>query len=210
MAGYRLFLIGDDAVAIRPDDRRLRHPLARALRGTGGWIDVVPGKDVVAIQFDPLRELPSDALRRAEAWLDGFRPEDVPAGGVIDLHLDVSPGNASDLDMLSRRNELAPREFLERIVGSDLVVDMLGFTPGFAYVEGVDPALRAERLANPRQRIAAGSVGIVQGQLGFYGLAGPGGWPIIGRLMETLFDPAREQPFLLSEGQRLRLHLVGG
>ena len=82
---------------------------------------------------------------------------------------------------------------------------MLGFMPGFAYVEGVDSTLKAERLSTPRQRLDAGSVGILSGQLGLYGLAGPGGWPVIGRLTETLFDVGRDVPFLLQEGQTIRL-----
>lgn len=209
MAGHRLFLIGDDAVAIQPADRQLRHPLARALRAAQSWIDVVPGKQIVALQFDPLQELPSQALRRAADWLDRFEAEDVPARSMVDLYLDVSEGSAPDLNRVAERNGLSPDDFLQRVIGSDLVIDMLGFTPGFAYVDGVDATLQSERLASPRQRVAAGSVGFVSGQLGLYGLAGPGGWPIIGKLKQTLFDPARDDPFLLQEGQKIRLHLAG-
>jgi len=208
MAGHRLFLIGDNAVAIQPEDRQLRHPLARALRASRAWIDVVPGKQVVALQFDPLQELPSEALQRAADWLDRFQPDEITKGSIVELHLDASARCAPDLDMVASRNGMTAADLLDRVIGSELIVDMLGFTPGFAYVEGVDAALYSERLASPRQRLAAGSVGFVSGQLGFYGLSGPGGWPIIGRLTETLFDAARDEPFLLQEGQRIRLHLV--
>jgi KipI family sensor histidine kinase inhibitor len=208
MPDYRLFFLGDDAVAIQPNDRALRHPLARALRGSGQWIDTVPGKEVVAVHFDPLSLRPAEAMRKLEDWLSSFSAEAIELGKAVDLHLDCSAANAPDLQALADQNGLTPQELLERVTGSDLVVDMLGFTPGFAYVEGVDPALKAERLAVPRQRVAAGSVGLVSGQLGLYGLSGPGGWPIIGRLTETLFDPARAAPFLLEEGQVVRIHLV--
>lgn len=209
MIGHHLFLIGDDAVAIQPDDRLMRHPLASALRQTGEWIDIVPGKQVVAVQFDPVQLLPSQALRSVANWLEGFRPEDQQTMDVVDLHLDVSGVHAPDLAAIAEVNGLSVSAFLDRIVRSELCVDMLGFTPGFAYVEGVDADLKSERLATPRQRVLAGSVGMVSGQLGLYGLSGPGGWPIIGRLRETLFDPSRADPFLLSEGQTVRLHLAG-
>lgn len=208
MIGHCLFLIGDDAVAIQPDDRRVRHALATALRASGTWTDVVPGKEVVAVQFDPLRLQPSEALANIGSWLDAFSGEMKTVSNPVDLHLVVSASTAPDLDVLARSNGMSPKELLERILKSELVVDMLGFTPGFAYVDGVDPNLQAERLAIPRQRVAAGSVGFVSGQLGLYGLSGPGGWPIIGRLRETLFDPFRAEPFLLDEGQSIRLHLV--
>lgn len=209
MIGYELFLIGDDAVAIRPDERQLRHPLARVLRQGGDWIDVVPGKEVVAVRFDPMQLLPSQALQSVFDWLESFQPDESPVLEAIDLHLDVSSASAPDLALLAGANGLTPSAFLDRIANSRLCVDMLGFTPGFAYVEGVDTRLHAERLATPRQRVQAGSVGMVSGQLGLYGLAGPGGWPVIGRLTETLFDPKRSKPFLLQEGQAIRLHLAG-
>ena len=210
MEGCELFLLGDDAVAIRPADRGVRHPLARALRETGDWIDVVVGKDLVAVRFDPEFVLPSSCLDRITSWFESYRGGRDERAGSIDLHIDTSPACAPDLLMLADRNSLTPKEFLARVLASDLTVDMLGFMPGFAYVEGVDPALRADRLSTPRQRLEAGSVGLLNGQLGLYGLAGPGGWPIIGRLTETLFDPTRDVPFLLQEGQTIRLIRAGG
>lgn len=209
MAEFQVFLLGDDAVAVRPDDKLLRHSLARSLRDIGEWTNVVPGKEVVAVQFDPSWLKPEDAVSRLEVWLEEFRPGTEGAGKRVTLQLDAADCNAPDLAALAEQNGLSPETFLARVTQSDLIVDMLGFTPGFAYVEGVDPALHAERLAVPRQRVKAGSVGIVRGQLGLYALSGPGGWPIIGRLTEALFDPNRENPFLLEEGTRIRLELVG-
>lgn len=208
MPPFHLFLLGDDAVAVQPNERAKRHSLAKALRDSGEWIDTVPGKEVVAVHFDPLTLRPSEAMRKLEDWLSSFRAGAFEPGPPIDLHLDCSGGHAPDLETLADQNGLTPHELLERVTASDLVVDMLGFTPGFAYIEGLDPTLKAERLAVPRQRVAAGSVGLVSGQLGLYGLSGPGGWPIIGRLTERLFDPARTDPFLLEEGQVVRIHLV--
>lgn len=208
MADYRLSLIGDDAVAIVPDERRLRHPLARALRETGLWIDVVPGKESVAVQFDPGALLPSEALESLAVWVEGFEAGDSPVLPTVDLHLDVSAACAPDLERLAEANGLSSAALLDRVTNSRLSVDMLGFMPGFAYVEGVDARLQAGRLTTPRQRVEAGSVGLVSGQLGLYALAGPGGWPIIGRLAETLFDATRETPFLLQAGQGIRLHLM--
>lgn len=209
MTDYQIFLLGDDAVAVQPADRRLRHALAKSLRKAGDWVAVVPGKEFVAAQFDPAGLSPGDAVRRLVSWLGDFRPGTQWAGAPVDLRLDISGANAPDLEELAMQNGLTPEAFLEKVIQSELVVDMMGFTPGFAYVDGVDPALHAERLAVPRQRVSAGSVGLLRGQLGLYALSGPGGWPIIGRLTDTLFDPARDRPFLLAEGTQLRLTLAG-
>ena len=39
--------------------------------------------------------------------------------------------------------------------------------------------------------------------LGLYSLAGPGGWPLIGRTGKRLFDASREDPFVLSPGAKV-------
>ena len=73
-----------------------------------------------------------------------------------------------------------------------------------SYLGGMDSRIAAPRLQTPRVRIPAGSVGIAGEQTGVYPIASPGGWQIIGRTPLKLFDPQREQPFLLSAGQRVR------
>ena len=86
---------------------------------------------------------------------------------------------------------------------------MLGFTPGFAYLSGLSPMLLAERLAKPRVRVPAGSIGLITGQVGLYALEGPGGWPIIGRLQVPLFDRAAPNPFRLAPGDGVVLRPSG-
>jgi len=63
-------------------------------------------------------------------------------------------------------------------------------------------------LQTPRTRVAAGSVGIGGDQTGIYPRPGPGGWRIIGRTMQSLFDPRRERPSLLAAGDRVRFVAV--
>ena len=81
---------------------------------------------------------------------------------------------------------------------------MLGFSPGFPYLLGLDPRLAMPRLDTPRTRVPAGSVGIGGAQTGIYPHAGPGGWRIIGRTTLALFDPLHDPPTLLASGDRVR------
>ena len=73
---------------------------------------------------------------------------------------------------------------------------------------GLADALRIPRRKQPRQCVAAGSVGIADGRTGLYALAGPGGWPIIGRTTFTLFDPQAKDPFPVRVGMRIRFIAV--
>jgi KipI family sensor histidine kinase inhibitor len=84
------------------------------------------------------------------------------------------------------------------------IVDLIGFTPGFAYIAGLGDDASVPRLAEPRQRVEPGSVGMAGGLTGLYALAGPGGWPLIGRTPLTLFRPEQSQPLLLDTGTRIR------
>lgn len=208
MTAPEIFFVGDDALAVKVSERAARHGLAAMLRASGKWRDVVPGKGEVTVQFDPLL-LPSEeaeALLRQQAH-DVPKAEEVSAQ-TITLHLQADSAAAPDLARIAAANGLTPEAFLARIAASPLIVDMMGFTAGFAYVAGVDPSLAAPRLDVPRQRVPAGSVGMISGQLGLYALAGPAGWPIIGRIAQPLFDARRERPFTLEAGARIQL-LVG-
>ena len=60
-------------------------------------------------------------------------------------------------------------------------VYMIGFLPGFPYLNGVNDKLKMPRKETPRTRIPKGSVGIAGSQTGFYPTSSPGGWNIIGR-----------------------------
>ena len=83
-------------------------------------------------------------------------------------------------------------------------VGMMGFTPGFAYLMGLDEQLITPCHANPRTFVPAGSVGIAGAQTGIYPLDSPGGWQLIGRTQFKLFDRQREPPFLLAPGDEVQ------
>ncbi len=60
-------------------------------------------------------------------------------------------------------------------------VYMTGFIGGFPYLGTVPEVLRKPRLAKPRKKVIAGSVGIASYQAGIYPVETPGGWNLIGR-----------------------------
>ncbi len=97
---------------------------------------------------------------------------------------------------------------IARHVAADYRVAMIGFAPGFPYLLGLDPALAMPRRRDPRQHVAAGSVGIGGAQTGIYPDALPGGWQLIGRTPLRLFDAAATPPSLLAAGDRVRLRAI--
>ena len=107
------------------------------------------------------------------------------------------------------RLALRPGDLIARLMQASFTVDFIGFTPGFAYLSGLDASLNVSRLASPRVRVPAGSIGMITGQAGLYTLEGPGGWPLIGQVREPLFDPSADDPFRLGAGDTVRFVTAG-
>jgi inhibitor of KinA len=109
-----------------------------------------------------------------------------------------------DLDDVAKATGLTRDDVVRLHVESAHRVLMIGFTPGFPYIGGLDERLAVPRRATPRARVDAGSVAIAAGQTAVYPSATPGGWNLIGRTPLRLFDPALDPPSLLLAGDRVR------
>ena len=112
--------------------------------------------------------------------------------------------DGADLQAVAELTGLSPDEVVERHTAPEYVVAFLGFTPGFPYLVGLDPALHVPRRATPRTSVPAGSVGLAGEQTGVYPRSSPGGWQLLGHTRTVLFDAAADPPALLAPGDRLR------
>jgi KipI family sensor histidine kinase inhibitor len=193
---------GDDLISVDVVDPERAQALAATLREAGDWLEAVAGIDSVVVRFDIATVSRVDAenrLREAEANAPDAleKPQ-----GVIEIPIVYGGEYGPDLELVCEQMGLTEEEFIGLHCGT-YSVDMLGFTPGFAYIGGLDDRLMVERLSEPRQHIPAGSVGIAGGRTGLYSLPGPGGWPLIGRTSRPLFDPTSDAPFTLAAGARV-------
>lgn len=202
-------LAGDDLISIRvsgPVEARL---LAMQLRDSDAWLEVVAGINSVVVRFD----LTVIDCHVAEARLQErltIPPIDSDQDqSVIEIPIVYGGDVGPDLTAVCAALELSEDEFIGLHTAGDYTVDMLGFTPGFAYVGGLDQRLNVPRLQQPRARVAAGSIGIADGWTGIYALPGPGGWSLIGHTDATLFDPTAEDPFSLRAGMKVRFRRAG-
>ncbi|WP_141069801.1 carboxyltransferase domain-containing protein, partial [Campylobacter coli] len=67
------------------------------------------------------------------------------------------------------------------------------FMAGFPYLGGLDERLFTPRLASPRTKIEAGSVGLADKQTGVYPISSPGGWQINARTPFGFFNKGEEE-----------------
>lgn len=190
---------GDDALLAEPEDPSTVLALAAALRGEEGIVELVPAARTVLAVARP-GALPG--LRRRILDLDGELTSDAPVDGA-EVTLDVSYDGA-DLADTATELGLDVDGLVRAHRDGSYVVAFCGFTPGFAYLSGLDPALHVSRLAEPRTGVPAGSVGVAGEFTGVYPRASPGGWRLLGRTDATLWDAARDPPALLGPGTRVR------
>lgn len=199
---------GDDLFSIAVASPGQAQALALQLREAGAWLDVIPGIDTVLVRFSAAQRDARDARREIEAVLAQEITALQASGGLLEIPVVYGGEYGPDLDALCSATGLAVAELIELHAGSVYAVDMIGFTPGFAFIGGLDERFRVPRRTEPRQRVAAGSVGIADGRTGLYAMASPGGWNIIGRTPYQLFDAAAENPFVLSAGMQVRFKAI--
>lgn len=209
MTGPRFHALGDTAVLIDVDDV----PRAgAALEGCAidGITDVVPAYTGIAVHYDPAafsggRDAPYYRLCALLAdCLDNAPTARAAAPRIVEVPVRYGGVYGPDLDDVARHTGLGADEVVRRHAAADYTVVMIGFAPGFPYLAGLPAELATPRLPVPRERVAAGSVGIAGTQTGIYPLATPGGWRIIGCTDVRLFDAHADPPTLLRTGDGVR------
>jgi KipI family sensor histidine kinase inhibitor len=182
--------LGDRAVRIaRP--RGAARAIVEAIRAWPGVVDVVVTRDDVGIYFAaaPPRTLPS---------LDGLPIDEPPTREHVLRVIYDGP----DLDDVALAAGISRADVIAAHASPTYTVAYMGFLPGFAYLDGLDPRLAIARRATPRPRVPANSLAIAEGQTAVYPFANPGGWHLLGRVVGVhMFSEAGP---LLGLGDRVR------
>lgn len=171
-------------------------------------VDCVPTYCTILVLFDS--RVVSPPLVRS--WIEtalssaGSRPLEPR---LVEIPVWYDPRVGPDLAELARTTKLSLEEVISIHTAPDYLVYMLGFKPGFPFLGGLDERLWTPRLAIPRLDVAAGSVGIGGKQTGIYSVRSPGGWRILGRTPLRIFDPGRENCFLILPGDKVRFFSIG-
>jgi KipI family sensor histidine kinase inhibitor len=193
---------GERGLLVEVEDLETVHRLHAALRELDppGVVELVPGYRTVLIVADPGQAEALDELAARLPHLE-LPPAEAAAGATVEIPVSY---DGEDLPEVAGLTGLELEEVVRRHTAPEYTVAFLGFSPGFPYLVGLDPALQVPRRDTPRTSIPAGSVGLAGNQTGIYPTASPGGWQLIGHTDVTLFDPARDPPALLAPGTHLR------
>lgn len=202
---------GDSAVLVEYDvsgysDRihtQLNH-LAQRLRSQDIWQDIVPSYNSLLVVYDVSQNSLGEVTIKIEEALTSAADTPAHKGKVIEIPVVYGGDYGPDIEVIKKSSGLTQSEIIETHSGQDYRVCMMGFIPGFCFLSEVPKILQHPRHDRPRAHVPPGSIGIAGWQTGIYGLGSPGGWQIIGRTPLTLFDPARENPFLMEAGDIVR------
>lgn len=203
MTGMRMSEVGRAALLIECVDgeqvEAWRAELwRRRERGELSAVEIVPGARTVLL--DGVTD-PAELASRIARW----PPPTATASADGPLVTIPVAYDGSDLPWVAEQWGLSTGDAVDRIAGTELRVAFCGFSPGFAYLAGLPAEWAVSRLSNPRPKVPAGSVGLAGEYAGIYPTASPGGWRLVGRTEQVLFDVDRDPPALLVPGTRVRL-----
>lgn len=167
-----------------------------------GVVDLVPAARTILV-----RVLPGHRARAEEAVknspmraVGGVRRETVRIPVVYD---------GQDLADVAQLTGLRPHEVVDAHAGAEWEVAFCGFSPGFAYMVSPQNPLHVPRRSQSRTVVPEGSVAIAGEFAGVYPRRSPGGWQLIGRTSERVWDLDRDPKALLRPGVRVRFEPVG-
>jgi KipI family sensor histidine kinase inhibitor len=165
-----------------------------------GLVSTVPAYGSLLCRYDAHI---TDAHRVEDAIreLEGTIETSIPSGPIVDI---PTRYDGPDLPEVALKTNLTPAGVIEQHAGREYLVYCVGFAPGFTYCGALPDEIAVPRLASPRLRVPAGSIGIAGNQTGIYAVESPGGWNLIGRTTLRLFDPAADPPARFTPGDRLR------
>ena len=209
---YPRFLpAGDSAILIQFGEKidvqinQKAHALATFLQNNPiqGIGETIPGYCTLLVHFDLRYTSYMEIMNflRQKAPQENFLPKPDPRR--IKIPVVYGGHYGPDLDFVAQHNHLTSEEVIRIHSSSIYLVYMIGFTPGFAYLGGLDESIATPRVQNPRKHVPAGSVGIAGMQTGVYPIDSPGGWQLIGHTKKILFDPHQNPPCLLAPGDEV-------
>ena len=169
-----------------------------------GVVDIIQAFCSLLINYDPRVISYEEMKQRMQDLIKVDAKAEAGRKRVFEIPVCYGGEYGPDIANIAKNAGLSEKEVIEIHSSRDYLIYMLGFLPGFTYLGGLDERIHTPRLATPRIKINAGSVGIGGSQTGIYPLDSPGGWQLMGMTPVKTYDPEREIPILVEAGDYIR------
>ena len=167
-----------------------------------------PTYNSLVIDYDPLKSERLILKEKISELIKNFEFKNSHLNELFQIDVSYGGSNGEDLSEVSKIINISEKEIVKIHSSTIYHVYMIGFSPGFPYLGGLDRRLICPRLKSPRQEVPAGSVGIADQQTGIYPFKSSGGWRLIGKTGEKLFDNTLNPPSIIKPGMKLKFNEV--
>lgn len=217
MSTGKILLAGDSAVTVQfgetidPAIYAKVKSLNEAIEGAKpkGIIETIPTFRSLMVQYDPLLLPYAELVTLLEGFMQQSGKTKAARKKVITIPVCFGGSKGPDLQDVADYHHMTTDEVVRLCCSKDVLIYMLGFTPGYPYIGGMPEELATPRLISPRLKVPAGSVGIGGEQLGVYSVESPGGFRLIGKTPLHLYDPfRRKNTVLLEAGEYIRFKAI--
>ncbi len=174
------------------------------LEPIAGIRNLHPAYCSLLVKFDALKLQHDELEAILRKYLARLKEVSLPEPRQLEIPVCFGGEYGPDLNDVAAMHGMTPAQVIELHTSTSYLVYFLGFVPGFAYLGELAEALITPRLATPRPRVPAGSVGIAGNQTGVYPFETPGGWRLLGRTPISMFRSEMDGLSLLSIGDRVR------
>jgi 5-oxoprolinase (ATP-hydrolysing) subunit B len=206
----RLLPSGDSAITVEfsrnIDDTANQRVLAldRALSDAplSGVTETVPTYRSLLVHYDP-SEISFGALGEKLLALAKRPLPPPPKSRRWRIPVAYGGEHGIDLEDVAKTLNTTPDEVVARHVAGDYRVAMIGFSPGWSYLSGLEKFLHLSRRQSPRLLTPAGTISIGGVQTGIQCIAAPSGWHLLGRTPVRTYQLHREPIFLTEPGDRI-------
>lgn len=169
-----------------------------------GILDILPTYRSILINYDPVKISYGEMVEILNGLGKSNKDNKSDEVRLIEIPTLYGREYGPDIEFVAENANLSVDEVIKIHSGTDYLVYMMGFMPGFTYLGGLDERIVTPRLKSPRLKIEPGSVGIAANQTGMYPLESPGGWQLIGRTPLKLYDDTKEPPVFIQAGDYIR------
>ncbi len=167
-------------------------------------IDTIPSYCALLINYKPELIRYGELVKFLRDLSENINSELEQDKEIVEIPVLYGSEKGIDIEAVAKHNNLSKENVISLHSEPEYLIYMLGFTPGFPYLGGMNKKIATPRLETPRVKIEAGSVGIAGEQTGIYPINSPGGWQIIGQTPIELFNINRKNPILLKSGQYIK------
>lgn len=201
--------LADMGILIRFESESACQTFSSTIKKTGySWVlDVVPAYKAVALYHNPaFISLPS-LTKEIKIVLESLE-KTTPSEKFKMVEVPCCYDLGEDLDIVAELKGLTTKEVIRLHTETEYCVYAIGFSPGFPYMGYLPKKLEGvPRLATPRLKVPAGSVGLTGIQTGIYPEQKPGGWHLIGQTPIILVD-ILTQYFAFDVGDKVRFSSI--